>query len=246
MIFLRIYQLFFYYLTLFFFGLFGLLLNLFSLIAGRFFRDERGMQRIIHGHFALLVWWMRFIRLLDVSYHGFERFVPGGQLLVANHPGLMDVTFILARVREAVCVFKPAIRRNPVLGAAARCAGYLAADGSPDVVRAVCDTVSAGHTVVLFPEGTRTPANGGTGIFKPGFVLVARRTGRPVQLLRITWDTNVLVKGRAWWKLPRLPGRVDLTLGPRVLVPVQVETAEAAERIGRWFQNGDDPELPLA
>ena len=53
----------------------------------------------------------------------------GGLVLAANHPALIDITCLLARVPEAVCIFKPAIRRNPVLGAAARRAGYLASDG---------------------------------------------------------------------------------------------------------------------
>lgn len=246
MILLRVYHWFFYYLSLTLFALFGLALNLFSLLAGWLMRDERVMQRLIHRHFALFIWWMRIMRLVDVQYRGFERLVGGGQVLVANHPGLMDVTFIMARVPEAVSIFKPAIGRNPVLGAAARRAGYLAADGGPEVVRIVCDKVAAGHTVVLFPEGTRTPRGETIGVMRPGFAWVARRTGVPVQLVRIQSDKPVLAKGWKWWQLPDFPVRVEVTLGPRILVPPEKEAAEAAASVRRWYQTGEDPELPLA
>ena len=57
----------------------------------------------------------------------------------------------MARVPEAVCIFKPAIRRNPVLGAAARRAGYLGSDGGHELVRAAAVKVAAGCTLIARP-----------------------------------------------------------------------------------------------
>ena len=150
-------------------------------------------------------------------------------MLVANHPGLMDITYLLARVPEAVCIFKPAIRRNPVLGAAARSAGYLANDGGIDLIRAASAKVAAGHTLVIFPEGTRT-RDGLLNPLKPGFALIAQRARTPIQTVRITCDSDLLIKNRAWWKLPRLPAHVTLTLGPCFPPP---ETRMAAATVDR-------------
>jgi len=234
------YQLFGYYLTLFFFGAFGLALNLFCLLL--FWlpttpRTERFFQRLIHRHLALFIWWMGFARLLHVRYHGFERLAKGGQVLAANHPGLMDATYLLARLPEAECIFKPAIRRNPVLGAAARSAGYLASDGGPDLVREASDKLTAGNLLLVFPEGTRTPPGETLQPLKPGFVLMARRAQVPIQLVRIAWDSNVLVKDRAWWKLPKLPGHVDVTVGPRVFVENSADAAAVTAAIEAWFRS---------
>jgi 1-acyl-sn-glycerol-3-phosphate acyltransferase len=234
-----VYQLFGYYLTLFFFGAFGLALNLFCLLL--FWlpatpRTERFFQRLIHRHLALFIWWMGFARLLHVRYHGFERLPKRGQVLAANHPGLMDATYLLARIPEAVCIFKPAVRRNPVLGAAARRAGYLASDGGPDLVREAGDKLAAGNLLLIFPEGTRTPPDETLLPLKPGFVLMARRAQVPIQLVRIAWDSNVLVKDRAWWKLPRLPGLVEVTLGPQIAVPPEADAAAVTAEIERWFR----------
>ncbi|MCX6953912.1 MAG: lysophospholipid acyltransferase family protein [Verrucomicrobia bacterium] len=237
-----VYTFFGYYLTLALFGAVGLLLSGLSWLAGALPATEqleRFFQRTIHRLCATFVRWTAFTRLLHVHYHGFGelRRMPKGSVLVANHPGLTDITSLLARLPKAVCIFKPAIRRNPVLGAAARRAGYLASDGGHEVIRQVTAKLAAGDTVIIFPEGTRTPPGVPVLPFKPGFVLMARRAGVPIQLVRVTCSRPVLAKGRAWWKLPPLPARVDLTVGPRLHVAPLAETAAAAAEIEAWFRN---------
>ena len=230
-----------YYLTLAMFGFFGTTLSLISMLAGILpdtERVERFFQRTIHQHFAFFVRWTTFMQLLYVRYHGFEQ-LPNdrrGLVIIANHPGLTDITSLLARVPEAVCIFKPAIRRNPVLGAAARRAGYLASDGGHDVIRRAAKKIAAGHTVIIFPEGTRTPPGMAVLPFKSGFVLMARRGDAPIQLVRITASRRVLGKDRAWWKTPPLPATIELSLGPCVRVSADADTAAVAAEIEAWFR----------
>ncbi len=233
------YNLLAYYVTLLFFGAGGLELSLLSLLTGWLpatERTERFFQRLIHRHFALFHWWCEFVRLVYVRYRGFERLPRGGLVLATNHPALIDITCLLARVPEAVCIFKPAIRRNPVLGAAARRAGYLASDGGHELVREAAAKVAAGHTLVVFPEGTRTPPGEALLPFRPGFVLIARRAHVPIQLVRIATDSDVLTKGRAWWRLPRFPAHVEVTVGPLVPTDTAASTTELTAGIEAWFR----------
>lgn len=230
-----------YYFTLGIFGAGGLLLSAVSFLAGAVPATddtERFFQRVLHRHCAAFVWWTGFARLFQVRYHGLAALSRPhhGLVLVANHPSLTDITSLLARVPETLGVFKPAIRRNPVLGAAARRAGYLASDGGHDVIRHVAEKLTAGHTVIIFPEGTRTSPGTTLLPFKPGFVLMARRAGVPIQLVRIACSRPVLGKGRAWWKFPPLPAQVDLTIGPRLYVAPAAGTAAASAEIERWFR----------
>jgi len=228
-----------YYFTLLLFGAGGLELSLLSLLAGWLpatDRTERFFQRLIHRHFALFHWWCAFARLVHVHYRGFERLPRGGLVVAANHPALIDITCLLARVPEAVCIFKPAIRRNPVLGAAARRAGYLGSDGGHELVRAAAVKVAAGCTLIVFPEGTRTPPGETLLPFKAGFVLIARRASAPIQLVRITTDSDVLTKGRAWWRLPRFPAHVEVTAGPLVRTDTAARTTELTAAIEVWFR----------
>ena len=230
-----------YYFTLAMFGVLGLALSLFSLLCGALpaaERIERFFQHLIHRQFAIFVWWTSFARLFHVRYHGLERLPPSGRgcVLAANHPGLTDITSLLARLPTGICIFKTAIRRNPVLGAAARRAGYIANDGGHDLVRQAAAKVAAGHTLVIFPEGTRTPVGQALLPLKPGFVLIARRAAAPIQLVRIVCSRPVLAKDRAWWKLPPLPATVELTVGPCLRVHPEAAPAAAAAEIERWFR----------
>ena len=242
MIFRAVYTFVGYYFTLSFFGVFGLGLSMFSLLTAwmpETERTERFFQRLIHRNFALFIWWTTFARLFRVHYHGLERLRQDGRglVIVANHPGLTDITCLLARVPEAICIFKPAIGRNPVLGAAARRAGYLVGDGGHDLVRDAATKVAVGHTLIVFPEGTRTPPGTDLLPLKSGFVLIARRGGVPIQLVHIACTRPVLAKGRAVWKMPPLPARADVTVGPRIAVPPEADTAAIIAEVAAWLRN---------
>lgn len=199
-------------------------------------RTERFFQRLIHRHLAFFHWWCDLTRLVHVRYRGSGYWPHGGHVIAANHPAMIDITCLLARVPEAVCIFKPAIRRNPVLGAAARRAGYLGSDGGHEVVRRAAASVAAGQTLIVFPEGTRTPSGVTLLPFKPGFVLIARRARAPIQLVRITTDSDLLTKGCVWWRLPRFPAHVEVTAGPVISTDTDASPAELAADIEDWFR----------
>jgi 1-acyl-sn-glycerol-3-phosphate acyltransferase len=228
-----------YYGTLLLFGAGGFELCLLGLLAGCLpanDRTERLFQRMIHRHLEFFHWWCERTRLVHVRYHGFGPCPQDGRVLVANHRSLIDITCLLARLPGAVCIFKPAIRRNPVLGAAARCAGYLGSDGGHDLVRHAADSVAAGHTLIIFPEGTRAPPGVSQLPFKPGFVLIARRAGAPIQLVRITTDSDLLTKGCAWWRLPVFPAHVEVTAGPLISMKTAASPTELTAEIEAWFR----------
>jgi 1-acyl-sn-glycerol-3-phosphate acyltransferase len=235
-----IYQLPAYYVTLGLFAAGGLELSFLSLLCGGLpatERTERFFQRLIHRHFVFFHWWCDRTRLVHVRYRGLDQLPHGGLVVAANHTALIDITCLLARMPAALCIFKPAIRRNPVLGAAARRAGYLGNDGGHDLVRGAADKIAAGQTLVIFPEGTRRPPGETLLPFKPGFVLIARRARAPIQLVRITTDSDVLTKGRAWWRLPKFPAHIEVTAGPLIPTNTTATTAELTAGIEAWFRS---------
>ena len=235
---IRLYHAIVYYGMLLAFGATGLALHAFALSAAwlpRSERRERLFRRLIRRSFASLVAGLNATRTVTIRYRGFDVAAHDGLVVAANHPGLLDAVYLLARVPEAVCIFKGSIRRNPILGAA-RSAGYLANDGGLSLVREASAKVAAGAALVVFPEGTRTPDGGPLGTFKPGFAAIARRAGVPIQLVRIACDSNLLTKQRAWWKLPRLPARVIVEAGPRLAPEAGKSTAALVEEAETWFR----------
>src|SRR5579859_1101510 len=104
-----------YFLSWAVFGTVGLGLNAFCalllLLPGR---DRRApaVREIIRRLFTSWVGWLHATRLVIVTWHGpdFATF-PRPAVYVANHPGLIDATILLARLPDAICIFKPALLR---------------------------------------------------------------------------------------------------------------------------------------
>ena len=157
--------------------------------------------------------WLHATRLIFVVWHGFsDEALAGPAVYISNHPGLLDATFVLARLPDAICIFKPAIMRNPALGPAALMAGYACGDTGVDLVRDVASRVSAGRSLLIFPEGTRTAPGTTLNPFKPGFAVIASRAHVPIRLICIRAPRDLVPKGWPWWRAPSFPSHVDVTL----------------------------------
>src|SRR5215213_5671663 len=96
---------------------------------------EQFFRRAIQREFSAFVRLLEFLRLLRIDYRGFEKNTAPGRVIVANHPSLLDAVLLISRVPTAVCIFKPAIRRNRMLGQTALRAGYIASDSALELVR---------------------------------------------------------------------------------------------------------------
>ncbi|MEJ1972366.1 MAG: lysophospholipid acyltransferase family protein [Lacunisphaera sp.] len=237
-----------YWVTLLGFALGGLEVGCVSLLAGWLpatDETERFFQRYINFHFRCFHEWCALLNLVHVRYEGFERIPAGGLVLVANHVSLVDITCLLAQMPEALCIFKPAIRRNPVLGAGARRAGYLSSDGGHQLIRHAVEKVARGQKLVVFPEGTRAPGRDPLP-FKPGFALIAQQAGAPIQLLRIHTDSDLLTKGRPVLKLPRFPAHVKITVGPLLDVAHTGRPEELTAAVEGWYRGASERALACA
>lgn len=193
-------------------------------------------RRVVHRFFSAWNAWLDFAGLIHIRWHGFEN-VPlrGGAIWVANHPGLLDATFLLSRLPNAICVFKPSMRRNPFLAPIALLADHLACATGTEFIRSAVDRVSAGRTLLIFPEGTRTSAHLPLNPCKTGFALIAARARAPIQIVVIRASRDLLPRGRRWWQVPQFPTVVDIhaddRLEPEPHRPVRATAAFVEERL---------------
>ncbi|MEO7414003.1 MAG: lysophospholipid acyltransferase family protein [Opitutaceae bacterium] len=180
--------------------------------------------------------WLHATRLIFVRFHGFTpAALAGSAVYIANHPGLLDATFILSQLPDAICIFKPEIVRSPVLGPAALMAGYVSGDKGVDLIRNVAARVAAGRSLLIFPEGTRTAAGVNLNALRPGFAVIAARAGVPVRLILVRSPRDLVPKGWSWWRAPSFPSRVEITLlGELAAAPGETAT-ELTARAARQF-----------
>jgi 1-acyl-sn-glycerol-3-phosphate acyltransferase len=209
-----------YWLSWLLFGAAALALSLACALLGLWpgrARGGRAVRAAIHGLFLIWIAWLRALGLFVFRWEGSPLdSLPRPAVVVANHPSLVDATFLLAHLPDAVCVLKPSLLRNPLFGPAARIAGYGTRDAGVDLIRGLAQTVAAGRTLLIFPEGTRTDPGAACNPLKPGFALIARRARVPIQVLVVRTGRDLLPRGRPWWRMPRIPIHYAIAVGPQV------------------------------
>jgi len=169
---------------------------------------------------------------LDTSALDALRDEPGGLIVAANHPTMLDALAVVARLPRGVCVMKAELLRNVFLGSGARLAQYIRNDVGRGMVRDAVASLREGNQLVLFPEGTRTvtsPINA----FKPGITLIAHLAQVPIQTVVIETSSPYLAKGWPLLKAPPVPVRMRVRLGRRFAA--EADHRALLQRIERYF-----------
>jgi 1-acyl-sn-glycerol-3-phosphate acyltransferase len=207
----------------FVFGGAGVLLGLFVvppmlLLVWNAARRRHLSRVIVHHFFRFFIGLMNFVRVLSYELHGVERLQRPGLLILANHPSLIDVIFIISLIPQSGCVVKSALARNPFTRAPVRAAGYITNDAGLALVEDCRQHLEEKETLVIFPEGTRTPLSGEVELQR-GAANVAIRCRKAVTPVSITTNPRGLAKGQKWYRVP--PKRMHFVI--RVHEDLQVD-----------------------
>jgi len=196
-----------------------------ALASGPQARDLRA-QRIIHhaARFYLAV--LSVLGIFELRAHGVERLRrEGPHLVVANHPSMFDIVCLTALMPQADCIVGSVRTENFLLSGLIRAAGHVPDDDPAFIVSECAARLRDGRSLVVFPEGTRSPKNG-LGPFRRAAARVALETGRDLVPVIIHYDPRVLFKG---WRLSDLPDRaIHATV--RVLEPIPSKEEGDSER----------------
>ncbi|MEO5844608.1 MAG: lysophospholipid acyltransferase family protein [Caldimonas sp.] len=169
---------------------------------------------------------------IDSSALAALRDEPGGLIVAANHPTMLDALLVVARLPRGVCVMKAELMRNVFLGGGARLARYIRNDVGRGMVRDAVATLVEGNQLVLFPEGTRTVA-APVNAFKPGITLIAQLAQVPIQTVLVESFSPYLTKGWPLLKAPPVPVRIRLRLGQRFAA--EADHRALLRRLERYF-----------
>lgn len=218
------------------FGLFGILMAYVRLpIALLGVRDRE--RRIATAQGVLHVWSRRYFAFMHLVGIVRPRLPPpealatllGPRVVVCNHPSLLDVVFIMGALPRITYVAKEEWVRGFIVGPMLRACGHIGvprgttpADGAIALERMI-ETLQAGHNLLVFPEGTRSPRKGLLP-FRRGAFEAAARAGVPVVPVVLEVDPPMLRKDQPWFDVA--DGVVDFRM--RVL-PV-IETSGRSSR----------------
>ena len=148
---------------------------------------------------------------VDVS--GLERLVAGRTyVFVANHQSIYDIPILFWSVPYQLRIIaKASLGRFPFLGWHLRRTGHMLVNRARPDRTAIFGWASAltskGLSLIVFPEGTRSP-DGRVARFKGGSFYLALEAGLPVVPLSVVGGRHVMLKGR----LATCPGHVRLVV----------------------------------
>ena len=186
--------------------------------------------------------WARLILLttgVKVRTRGLERLTPGATyVFVSNHQSIYDIPVIFWSLAYQIRIIaKASIGSFPFLGWHLRRTGHLLVDRrNPDrngILRRWRDLLQQGLSLIIFPEGTRSP-DGRVGRFKAGSFLLAIEAGLPVVPISVYGTRLVMPKGQ----LTTRPGAASLVVHEPIVTAGGgwQPTIEDARRLGAHVQ----------
>lgn len=175
----------------FFFCIYGILLSVFD-------RDGKLV------HFYAAVPWVKVILWacgVKVNVKGVEHVDPHlPRIYMSNHQSWFDIlALLLALPVDFKYMMKKELMRIPLFGMAVWRARHISIDrGNPrkalESVKKAVDKIRSGYSVLIFPEGTRSP-DGRLQPFKRGGFRLALQAGCDIVPLAILNSHNIVPKG---------------------------------------------------
>ena len=177
-----------------------------------------------------------------VTLSGLER-VPRetSYVFASNHQSIYDIPVLFWHLDFQLRILaKASLGAFPFLGWHLARTGHVLVDRKnpgADLFRQVRRLMASGHSLIVFPEGTRSP-DGRLARFRAGTFMMAIEAGLPVVPVAVDGTRFVMRKGR----LMTCPGDVRLTvLDP---IPTAGYTPDQARQFARRVQDAVQGALP--
>jgi 1-acyl-sn-glycerol-3-phosphate acyltransferase len=163
---------------------------------------------------------------------------------MSNHQGGYDIFALQGHLPfDFKWLAKRELFSIPFFGWTITAAGYISIDrkGTRDTVRAMNEAaqkIRDGMSVVIFPEGSRSP-DGSIQPFKKGGITLAIKSKVPIVPMAIVGSREIMPKGRFTVN----PGTITIRIGPTVetkelgLYDWKALVGRVAEAISKDFQS---------
>lgn len=168
-------------------------------------------RKVVSKSAKIYLSFLQRLGLITVSIKGLDKTeIESGIIIVANHPSLLDIVFLLSIFPTSSCMAKKGLAYLSPYALIIRWTSYAAASAGSEIIEQANLELQNKRPFIIFPEGTRkSQANQQLGLynlkFKRGAAALALRSNAPVVPVIFKYDPPVLGKNRRWYDTP---GRV--------------------------------------
>lgn len=178
------------------------------------------IQHGFHGFADMMV----KLGIMTYEVEGLDKLKNSQQeLVIANHPTLIDVVLLIGLMQRANCVVKQALWKNPFTKGPVQNANYILNAGSEQFMHDCVARLNEKNapSLVIFPEGTRTQKGHTLNDFQRGAANIALRANVPIRPVVVTCTPSTLTKNEKWYHIPDQPFHIHI----RVLDAICVQDA---------------------
>ena len=159
---------------------------------------------IVRYSWRFFLWCAKIVGILKYEYIGFEdsgNDSSDSRIFIANHPSLLDVVLIIAKIRRINCVVKADLCKNPFLFAAIKASGYIPNTANEILLENSLSALNRGESLLIFPEGTRTKDS---IIFHKAASYIAINAAQSLAMIFIKMRPRSLKKGEKWYHTQKM------------------------------------------
>jgi len=208
--------------SFFIFGVGGVCLRLcifplVSLFSANLSQKKDWAQKCVHYSFYIFIGLMHRLGIMTYEIKGLEKLNRPRQLIIANHPTLIDVVFLISRIPLANCIVKEKLFHNlctkgPILNA-----GYISNAEPEKMINDCVDCLNLGGTMIIFPEGTRT-VDGTAYKFQRGAAAIALQANAIVTPVTLCCTPSTLTKAQKWYQIPQQKFHLSMQVGEDIVL----------------------------
>lgn len=195
----------------------------------RFLSVQNLSRDIVRYAWRFFLWCANILSIVKCEYSGFEDShidSNNAHIFIANHPSLLDVVLIIAKIRRINCVVKADLCKNPFLFAAIKASGYIPNTANESLLQNSIAALKNGESLLIFPEGTRTKDS---IIFHKAASYIAINAAQSLVMIFIKMRPRSLKKGEKWYHTQKMRYSVILRdvwdlqdFAPNMLNPLRV------------------------
>jgi 1-acyl-sn-glycerol-3-phosphate acyltransferase len=192
----------------------------------------------IHYSFRGFVEMMQLLGVIKYTITGLEQFTSSGNLILANHPTLIDVVMLIAFIKNADCVVKGSLLNNPATCGPITMAGYIANDSPSKVIEQAALSLKQGNNVIIFPEGTRTTLNAALKL-KRGAANIALTAKADITPVIIKCTPPALSKEQNWYEAANARVTISVSIQNTINIDTyaqQERTSHSSRQLTRYLE----------